>query len=358
MTQPDTELIRRLISGDAAATAGIVDRARASDEPGVLVAAALVDPAAPDLLARAAELAASTRDRQLVAIAAAHLAGDSDRVDALARDHLVDHPDNLLVAWIAGGAAPLLEPHQPTPPHHERKIMNRRLTAALLVAAAVLTNVAFTALGTVFNYPDVLNEPVEDVLAAFSASQAAVSAWFGVLAVSAALFAPIAVGVGRLSARPAMRLAVPVGIAAAVVQAVGLLRWPLLVPGFAADAASADPATVAAAHDSFLTAHRILGTIVGETFGYVLTAAWTVLVLAALGRSIAGRWFTALGAVSAVLILAGVLSPLQLPVIDLANFAGYILWSAWLVAFAVLILRRAGTGTSTSTEPALAGARS
>jgi len=221
--------------------------------------------------------------------------------------------------------------------------MNRKLTAALLVVAAVLTNTAFTALGTVFNYPDVRKEPVADVLAAFRASQSTVTAWFAVMAVSAALFAPIAVGVGRLSTRRAMRVAVPVGIAAAVVQVVGLARWPLLVPGFAADAASADPAVAAAGRDSFATAHLILGNIVGETFGYLLTAAWTLLVLAALGRSIAGRWFTALGAVSAVLILAGVLSPLDLPGIDLANFAGYVLWSGWLVAFAVLLVRRPRT---------------
>jgi hypothetical protein len=71
-----------------------------------------------------------------------------------------------------------------------------------------------------------------------------------------------------------MRIAVPVGIAAAVVQVVGLSRWPLLVPGYAADAASADPATAAAARDSFATAHHVLGTIVGETFGYLFTAAW------------------------------------------------------------------------------------
>ena len=47
-------------------------------------------------------MAATTRDRQLVVIATAHLRGERDLVDALARDHLVDHPDNVLVAWIAG----------------------------------------------------------------------------------------------------------------------------------------------------------------------------------------------------------------------------------------------------------------
>ena len=231
--------------------------------------------------------------------------------------------------------------------------MNRKLTAALLVAAAVLTNVAFTALGSVFGYPDVLREPVDDVLAAFRENQGAVTAWFTVLALSAALFAPIAIGVGQLSAHPAMRLAVPAGVAAAVVQVVGLARWPLLVPGFAADAASADPAVAQAARDHFQTAHTVLGQVIGETLGYLLTGVWTLLVLVALHGRVAGRWFTALGGASAVLILAGVLSPLELPGVDLANFAGYVLWSVWLVAFAVVLVRRPRVALR---QPALAGA--
>jgi Domain of unknown function (DUF4386) len=216
--------------------------------------------------------------------------------------------------------------------------VSRKVTAVLLITAAVLTNAAFTVLGMVFNYPDVLKEPVEEILAKFRASQNAVMFWFAVLALSAALFAPIAIGVGRLSSHRAMRVAVPVGIAAAVVQVIGLSRWPLLVPGFVADAASLDPTTAAAARDSFVLAHRILGNLIGETLGYLFTAAWTLLVLVALGRSFAGLWFTVLGAVSAVLVLAGVLSPLGLPVIDLANFIGYVLWSIWLVGLGVLLL--------------------
>ncbi len=84
-----------------------------------LVAAALVasDPGA--LMTRAAGMAATTRDRQLVAIAAAHLRGDAELVDALARDHLVDHPDNVLVAWIAGAGRRVPTP-QVTTPNKER----------------------------------------------------------------------------------------------------------------------------------------------------------------------------------------------------------------------------------------------
>jgi hypothetical protein len=134
-----------------------------------------------------------------------------------------------------------------------------------------------------------------------------------------------------------MRIAVPIGIAAAVVQVVGLLRWPILVPGYAADAASSNVGVASSARDSFTTVSDILGTGIGETLGYLLTAAWTVLVVVALGRDYAGRWFPVLGSVSAGLVVVGVLSPLELPVIDTANFVGYVLWSVWLIAFSIVI---------------------
>src|SRR5204862_3693318 len=88
----------------------------------------------------------------------------------------------------------------------------------------------------------------------------------------------------------------------------------------------------ASARDAFETVSTVLGTAIGETGGYLLTGVWTVLVVVALGRGYAGRWFASLGVASATLILAGVLSPLELPVIDTANFVGYVLWSVWLIA--------------------------
>jgi hypothetical protein len=96
------QLLHQLIVGDATAIAAIVEASRSSDDPMTLVAAALFAPDGAALMARAGGIAATTRDRQLVAIATAHLRGEGDLVDALARDHLVDHPDNVLVAWIAG----------------------------------------------------------------------------------------------------------------------------------------------------------------------------------------------------------------------------------------------------------------
>ena len=102
-------LLLRMIGGDEAAPREILDRARTNDSPALLVAAALVtdEPADPaGFLARAEKYAATTRDRQLVAIATAHLNDDADLLDALSRDHLSDHPDNILAAWIASRPLP------------------------------------------------------------------------------------------------------------------------------------------------------------------------------------------------------------------------------------------------------------
>jgi hypothetical protein len=110
-------LLHQLVVGDAEAIAAITAASRTSDDPMILVAAALF---APDgdgdgLITRAHNAATSTRDRQLVAVATAHLRGDRDLVDALARDHLADHPDNVLVAWIADASHRAANPHRPTP---------------------------------------------------------------------------------------------------------------------------------------------------------------------------------------------------------------------------------------------------
>ncbi|GAA2606907.1 hypothetical protein [Paractinoplanes durhamensis] len=68
------------------------------NDPAALVETAL------RLLSRARSEAVTPRARQTVAIADAFLAGDLDRVDVLAREHLADHPDNDLVSRIAGCA--------------------------------------------------------------------------------------------------------------------------------------------------------------------------------------------------------------------------------------------------------------
>lgn len=206
---------------------------------------------------------------------------------------------------------------------------SRRLVVGLLVLAVVLVNAAFIGLGSVFEYPDILQEDADEILEKFRADEGTIVALFSMLALGAALLAPIAVILGRLADNDLGRWSIRVGIAAAAVQVIGLLRWPLIVPGLADDNDT----------DTFDTIHTLLGTVVGETFGYALTAVWTVLIIFALGRRLAGRWFEFLGLAAAALIALGVLVPLDVPGADFANFVGYVLWSLWLLALAVLLWR-------------------
>ncbi len=101
MPDDNDHLLRALFGGDDEAAGQILAQAALTNSPALLVAAALLSPEPNALLARAASSAVTTRDRQLHAIAVAHLDGDEELLDALVRDHLADHPDNILAAWIA-----------------------------------------------------------------------------------------------------------------------------------------------------------------------------------------------------------------------------------------------------------------
>ncbi|MEV4642430.1 DUF4386 family protein [Actinoplanes sp. NPDC049548] len=208
----------------------------------------------------------------------------------------------------------------------------RALTGLLLIAGALVANVAFAALGVVFDYPDVLQHPAGEILARFHSDALLIGGLFLLLAVGAGLLAPIAVRLSRLAGPGRVaRAAAVVGVAAAAVQVVGLLRWPLVVPFLAGSAGAVE---------TFETLHTVLGKVVGESVGYTLTAAWTVLIVVATRRAgLIGRGSAVLGFLSAPMILAGLLVPLGVPGADLTNFVGYVVWSLWLVVSGVGLIR-------------------
>jgi hypothetical protein len=211
-----------------------------------------------------------------------------------------------------------------------------RKAGAALVLASALAIAGFTVLGSVFKYPQILEEPTADILALFREHQRAVMAWFGVLVVSAALMAPAGIWLGRIAGGTLGRWIAGVGIAAATVQVVGLQRWVTLVPGISQDAL--DSARRASAEDRFELWHTLLGKLIGETVGYALTAAFTVLVVTALRRTVLPAWLAYIGFVAAVLIATGAV----IPVVDaasLTNFAGYVAWCAWLLAVAAVLFQ-------------------
>jgi hypothetical protein len=192
-----------------------------------------------------------------------------------------------------------------------------------MALAAGLAIAGFTFLGSIFEYPQILEEPTADILTLYREHQGAVVAWFLALVVSAALLAPTGLLLGRLAGGRLGRWIAGIGVAAATVQVVGLQRWVTLVPGISDDAL--DPARRADAEDRFELLHTVLGKVIGETLGYALTATFTVLVVVALTGTVLPRWLAVLGYVAAALIATGVLIPV-VEAASLTNFAGYVAW--------------------------------
>ncbi len=241
----------------------------------------------------------------------------------------------------------------------------RKLTGVFLILTPVAFNVFFTWLSVIFAYPDILREPASDVLRTFDAGgRELVTIWYAFM-LTAVLFVPLAVLVHKVLARqdtPYLAVATAFGVAAGVVQFLGLVRWPILVP-YLADT-YLDPTSSAATRESivvvFETFNRYAGVAVGENLGYLCTAFWTLLVaLAMLGSALPFRkWLSLWGIVSAVAILVGTLEPAGFePAADIVVI-GYILWSLWLAVFGVLVLRtkpleERATEVNPITDPAI-----
>ena len=221
----------------------------------------------------------------------------------------------------------------------------RLLTGVLLILTPVAFNVFFTLLSVTFEYPDILREPTGYVLRHFDAGGGGlVAIWYGFM-LTAVLFVPLAVLVHKALARedtPYLAVATAFGVVAGVVQFLGLVRWPFLVPYLAET--YLDPASSGATRESvvvvFQAFNHYAGVGVGENLGYLFTALWTALVaLAMFGSALPfRRWLALLGMASAAGVLVGMLEPAGFETAADIVVVGYILWSVWLALFGILLL--------------------
>lgn len=144
-------------------------------------------------------------------------------------------------------------------------------------------------------------------------------------------------------------LATPLAIVATLVQVLGLLRWPFLVPALAqtVNNPATDEATRAATLAVFDAFHRYLGVAVGEHLGYLFTAAWTVVICLALRHTARfPAWLSWMGIAAAGGIAIGLLEPLGLSAAGMINALSYMLWSLWLIALGIRLLRTREATTS------------
>ena len=233
-----------------------------------------------------------------------------------------------------------------------RQVDIELVTAALLIGIPVAFNVAFFELGRAFDYPNVLRREPDEILRRFAAGGSGLVLRWQVLFASALAMLPLAALLAIVLAADTALSAwsIVIGAAAALVQALGLVRWPFAVPELArryvaaADGPAGD-ATRGTVEIVFATVHRLLGVGIGEHLGYLLTGIWTLLVAASiLSTAVLPGWLGILGLPVGVALLVGALEFVGPNERDGWHLAGtivpiaYVAWSVWLVVLGVLLV--------------------
>lgn len=231
-----------------------------------------------------------------------------------------------------------------------------RPTGVLLLVFAVLNLVAVALLAVTFGWPTVLGEPAATVLPIFAANRAAVVTGFMLFTLLSVALIPISLGLHREIAdrRPGglwLPTITALGVVVGVVQTLGWIRWPLVVPGLAAT--FLDPATSPALRTATEASYELLnsyaGAALGEYLGWLFQAGWAVgIALLLLRAGVVGRLTAIVGLVLtgawASSFVVGPFVPVlaEGPAAALA-FAAYGLWFLWLGAIGLPLLRTTAT---------------
>ena len=219
----------------------------------------------------------------------------------------------------------------------------------LLIAVPIAFNVSFGMLAARFEYPDVLRRPTTEVLAAFRAGGTRLVLTWWAFALTAVAMVPLVVVLsGALGdVDPTLvSLTTTVGVLAGVVQFLGLVRWPFLVPYLAREEAQAASEVRREAIDVVFQAfNRYLGVAVGEHLGYALTGAWTLLAGVALTQTAAAPGWVGVPAMAVgpllivcALEFVGDHEPRGWRVAERLTPPVYVAWSLWLVVTGVALL--------------------
>lgn len=217
-----------------------------------------------------------------------------------------------------------------------------RLAGSLLIAVPLIFTAGFTGLQMTFQYPDILRHPAGEVLTRFAAAGADLHLyWYAMMAASLLMIgAVIALGLLHWSRDNLLAgLSIGFGVLAGLVQALGLLRWVILVPSLAAlyvapGASEMDKSLAIALFDA---ANHYLGMGVGEHLGYFFTALWTITTAALLFPT--NRFVAISGMVIAIGVISGMLEPFGVPLTGLINSISYTLWAIWTLVLGILVLR-------------------
>lgn len=236
---------------------------------------------------------------------------------------------------------------------HPSETVNR-LTGILCILSVVGFFLPFSVLLAVLHFTD---QPADIAFPIFRQQSATVLLSYYVLAWSGLFFITTVLMLYRILASRAvllMGIATVCGVLGGLMQAIGDLRWPFLLPSLATT--YFDPNTSQATRSTVVIVFQVVDQFAGvelsEHLYYLFVGAWTLLVGWYLLRSLRSqRWIAWFGIISGCGLLMSSIEQFDWPVIGSALLAvvllSRILWGIWLLVVATILLwRRSQTNLS------------
>ena len=162
-------------------------------------------------------------------------------------------------------------------------VSDRRTAAFSLIASGTLALVASVGLSVQFGWPDILDAPAAEVLPAFAEIAGTVQTLFLLQMAGSLVLIPGVIALHLLLARSrgtdaALLTVTAFGVLAPVIQSLGWIRWPLVVPGLAERYLdpSASAATTEATAATYELINAYAGGALGENLGWLLQGVWAV----------------------------------------------------------------------------------
>jgi len=239
---------------------------------------------------------------------------------------------------------------------------DRRTAALSLVTSGAVAAFASIGLSVRFGWPDILDAPATEALPAFARIAGTVQTLFVLQMAASLVLIPGVIALHRLLARSrgtdaALLTVTAFGVIAPVVQSLGWVRWPLVVPALAER--YLDPSATTTAKEATAASYDLLnayaGGALGEHLGWLLQGVWAVgiAVLAWRAADVAPAWLRRSLAVLAVawtvtLVPAGWLDDDALTAI---GSSVYSVWYLGLLVLGVVLLRSSSRDRETDGRP-------
>lgn len=222
----------------------------------------------------------------------------------------------------------------------------KQLAGILLIAVSLLMAASWTGLMAAFDYPDILRQPVADILTKYADGGIALRLYWTGLAIGSLLIVPAAATlylVFRKTERVVSLIGLSFGLLTALFHLLGFSRWMFMVDGLAQQ--YVDPLATAAHRDSieliFSALHAYLGVTIGETAGFATMGLWAIMAgISWLLASPKWKWWGTLAIASGIGILAGVLEWAGWQAAVEINAWAYQLWIVLLIALGLRFLLR------------------